>query len=92
MFLSIQVCVYCTAIALMAYRSFASGSWLAFIGALVFVVSDFTLAWDKFAPAPAFSWWQPRLIVMSTYYVAQVLITMSADSLRTKEAAKKKTN
>ena len=75
------VCVYCAAIAVMAYAAISSGSALATAGALVFVVSDFALAYDKFAPAPLAWWWQPRLIVMVTYYVAQLLITASFRSV-----------
>ncbi len=64
----------------MAYTSAVSGSFLAFVGALTFVASDFTLAWDKFADPVAAAWWQPKLIVMLTYYTAQILITASVAS------------
>ena len=74
------MCVYCFALGLMAYTSAVSGSILAFAGALTFVASDFTLAWDKFAEPVAAAWWQPKLIVMATYYSAQILITASVAS------------
>lgn len=74
----LPVCVYCTALAIMAYSAIKSGSTLAAFGSLVFVSSDFTLAWNKFCPAPVTWWWQPKLIVMGTYYAAQLLIAASA--------------
>jgi uncharacterized membrane protein YhhN len=46
---------------------------LAMIGAILFILSDTTLALNKFrAPVP-----QRDLIIMSTYYSAQFLIAWS---------------
>uniref|UniRef100_A0A2K5D5U2 Lysoplasmalogenase TMEM86B n=2 Tax=Aotus nancymaae TaxID=37293 RepID=A0A2K5D5U2_AOTNA len=43
-------------------------------GALLFTLSDGVLAWDTFAqPLP-----HARLVIMTTYYAAQLLITLSA--------------
>jgi uncharacterized membrane protein YhhN len=53
---------------------------LATLGALSFVASDAVLGFDKFAPATMFEglwFWQPFLLVMSTYYAAQALIAAS---------------
>ena len=76
-FALLQVCAYCSIIAAMAYSALVSGSRVAAAGSLLFVLSDLTLAWNKFAPPIAAAWWHPQLIVMSTYYVAQLLIAGS---------------
>jgi uncharacterized membrane protein YhhN len=47
--------------------------WLAALGALVFMVSDATLAFDRFVRP----WPGARVAVMVTYYAAQMLIAAS---------------
>jgi uncharacterized membrane protein YhhN len=75
------VVVYATVIAAMAWRAAAAaavvpapGTAAALAGALLFMVSDGILAYDRFVrsfPAAAG-------LVMTTYYVAQTLIAVSA--------------
>ncbi|XP_004439251.1 PREDICTED: lysoplasmalogenase [Ceratotherium simum simum] len=64
---------YALALATMLWRGLARGgsaSW----GALLFTLSDAVLAWDTFfQPLP-----HARMVVMATYYSAQVLIALSA--------------
>ncbi len=78
--LKIPVLVYVTAIVMMAFFSFevylSTGSvyaLAAFVGAIIFMISDATLALNKFK--------QPfhaaQLIILSTYYVAQWAIAYS---------------
>jgi len=78
--LKIPVFVYIAAITLMA--AFAAGRYiaiggtkpmLAFAGAVLFLVSDSVLAYDRFARkiGPA------RILVLGTYFPAQLLIALS---------------
>ncbi|XP_006175289.1 lysoplasmalogenase [Camelus ferus] len=63
---------YSLVLAAMLWRGLARGgsaSW----GALLFMLSDAVLAWNTFAqPLP-----HARLVIMTTYYAAQMLITLS---------------
>ena len=80
--LKAPVCVYATAIALMAMtawsrRRAAGGSGrVALIGALLFVVSDTVLAVNKFIYAKQMPY--AKWIIMATYYGAQQLIAEAA--------------
>ncbi|XP_032704589.1 lysoplasmalogenase isoform X2 [Lontra canadensis] len=64
---------YSLVLASMLWRGLASGGSVRW-GALLFTLSDMVLAWDTFVrPLPL-----ARLVVMITYYAAQLLITLSA--------------
>ncbi|XP_047567094.1 lysoplasmalogenase isoform X2 [Lutra lutra] len=64
---------YSLVLASMLWRGLASGGSVLG-GALLFTLSDMVLAWDTFIqPLP-----HARLVVMITYYAAQLLITLSA--------------
>ncbi len=74
------VLIYVSAIMLMGYCSFAvylaqptSQTLAAFIGAVVFMVSDATLAVNKFR----FPFKAAQAIILSTYYIAQWFIALS---------------
>jgi uncharacterized membrane protein YhhN len=55
------------AIALMVGSAFASGEWLAVVGALLFFASDSLIAWNRFVvPLP----WAPTAIIV-TYHLGQ---------------------
>jgi uncharacterized membrane protein YhhN len=74
------VIIYMLVIMLMAWQALnrwaaagEEGSALAFTGALLFVVSDSILAWNRFKrPLPS-----AQLYIMSTYFTAQLLIALS---------------
>jgi uncharacterized membrane protein YhhN len=78
--LRIPVIVYAAVLMIMGWQ--AAEQWwqvrdtsmlLAMVGAILFILSDTTLALNKFrAPVP-----QRDLIIMSTYYSAQFLIAWS---------------
>jgi len=61
------VVVYLVVISYMAASAFASGSKVAALGALLFVVSDAILAWDRFVQQ--LSWGRVAIIV--TYHLGQ---------------------
>lgn len=77
----VQICFMLSTACTRRRASLSSlGGWLASLGALSFVVSDAVLGFDKFAPPALFAglwFWQPFLLVMSTYYAAQILIAAS---------------
>jgi uncharacterized membrane protein YhhN len=61
------VAVYMAVIGFMAASALASGSWAATVGAVLFVVSDLTIAWDRFVrPFPA-----ARMMIIVTYHLGQ---------------------
>jgi uncharacterized membrane protein YhhN len=72
------VVVYASVISLMGYTALLRKNavsvrsfWMVFGGALLFVLSDSCIAWNKFVtPLP-----QPGLIIMATYGLAQYLMT-----------------
>ena len=75
--LLLPVVIYALIIVAMAYVSFlrspkGSGYWFAFVGALIFILSDTMIAYDQFI--------QPLSVrglpVMATYGTAQYLITV----------------
>ncbi|XP_012555911.1 lysoplasmalogenase TMEM86A isoform X1 [Hydra vulgaris] len=78
------VCVYVWLICSMGWRAFAAidilgnvWSWTSLcgvLGATFFMLSDFIIGFDKFvAPVPI-----SRLLIMSSYYIAQLFMAMSA--------------
>ena len=78
--LKVPVIIYMAVIMIMAWQ--ATGQWLqtghvgtllAFIGAILFVVSDSILALDRFRR----HFWSAALIILGTYYTAQWLIALS---------------
>lgn len=70
--LVLALTAYSLALATMLWRGLARGGSTGW-GALLFTLSDTTLAWNAFAqPLP-----HARLVVMTTYYSAQVLISLS---------------
>ena len=75
--LLIPVVLYTIIIVAMAYVSYlrspnSPGYWIVFIGALVFILSDSILAYDKFVKPLSIR----GLHVMTTYGIAQYLITV----------------
>ena len=71
--LRIPVGVYTLVIVAMFAASWMPHRPLAVIGALLFLISDFWLAWNRFVrPAPG-----GRLAVMITYHLALGLLTLS---------------
>jgi uncharacterized membrane protein YhhN len=73
------VLVYLAVILTMGWQSvervkaFPALGWLAPLGAILFIISDTCLAWDKFHTS--FSW--ARVIVLGTYFPAQMLIALT---------------
>jgi uncharacterized membrane protein YhhN len=93
--LLLPVVVYMLAIGTMVYLSIvrteaaagsSKGKYLSALGAVVFAVSDSILAWDKFASPVPFA----KVLVMVTYYGAQLLIAFGtrASVLATAEGKK----
>ncbi len=88
--LRLPVLAYVAVISTMAVRAFgrhyvpmkerpgAASFLAAAAGALLFVTSDSVLACNKFLPEFMLQPQQARLVVMSTYYLAQLLIAASA--------------
>lgn len=90
------VAVYIALIGFMGWRAVAGmqlcndlWTWTklsACIGAMLFMVSDLTIAVNKFCfPVP-----YSRVIIMATYYAAQMLIALSAVESRDEEDFKKR--
>uniref|UniRef100_A0A8C0IN17 lysoplasmalogenase n=1 Tax=Chelonoidis abingdonii TaxID=106734 RepID=A0A8C0IN17_CHEAB len=78
------VAVYIALIGFMGWRAIAGLS--ACIGAVLFMVSDLTIAVNKFCfPVP-----YSRAIIMATYYAAQMLIALSAVESRDEEDFKRR--
>lgn len=77
---ALPVAVYLAAICGMAISATRTEIPLAAIGAWLFVTSDATLGWDRFAAAAAATQREAtmrRLAVITTYHVAQVLLVLS---------------
>lgn len=90
------VAAYTALIAFMGWRAIAGvqlcndlWTWTklsACIGAILFIVSDLTIAVNKFCfPVPC-----SRAIIMATYYAAQMLISLSAVECRDEDDYQKK--
>jgi len=78
--LELAVGVYLAAICGMAITATRTGIPLAALGAWLFVASDATLGWDRFAARPASSPREARLrrlAVMVTYHLGQVLLVVA---------------
>jgi uncharacterized membrane protein YhhN len=82
--MKIPALIYALAIVIMAWQAF--GNWhltgqlpafLAFIGALLFVISDSVLTLNRFK----ISFQLAQAIILSTYYAAQWLIALSAGAV-----------
>ena len=84
--LLIPVAIYTVVIVTMSYSAFirdssVNGFWTVFTGAVLFVLSDTFLAFNKFiVPIPA-----APFFVMSTYGIGQYLITLGILKVTTKE-------
>ncbi|NLA36926.1 MAG: lysoplasmalogenase [Actinobacteria bacterium] len=64
---------YMATIAVMVCGAFATGSWVAMVGSSLFAISDFVIGFTRFVqPIP-----QQRIIVMTTYHVAQTALVLS---------------
>uniref|UniRef100_A0A8C5JFM7 lysoplasmalogenase n=1 Tax=Junco hyemalis TaxID=40217 RepID=A0A8C5JFM7_JUNHY len=78
------VAVYIALIGFMGWRAVAGLS--ACVGAMLFMVSDLTIALNEFCfPVP-----YSRFIIMATYYAAQMLIALSAVETRDEEDFRKR--
>ena len=71
--LAMAVFTYMIVILVMGWTSFKTGSKLAIVGALLFIISDSILAINKFMFPVDYS----HQLIMSTYYGAQILIALS---------------
>ncbi|KAM5297216.1 lysoplasmalogenase TMEM86B isoform 2-T2 [Glossophaga mutica] len=69
----LPLAAYSLSLATMLWRGLARGGSARW-GAVLFALSDTVLAWDTFIRPLAHG----RLLVMATYYAAQLLITLSA--------------
>jgi uncharacterized membrane protein YhhN len=77
---ALPVAVYLAAISGMAISATRTEIPLAALGAWLFVTSDATLGWDRFAAPPAQTPREAtirRLAVITTYHVAQVLLVLA---------------
>jgi uncharacterized membrane protein YhhN len=61
------VAVYMVVIGFMAASALASGSWVAALGAISFVASDLTIAWNRFVQPFAAA----RVVIIVTYHLGQ---------------------
>jgi uncharacterized membrane protein YhhN len=78
--LEAAVAVYLAAICGMAITATQTGMPLAIAGAWLFVASDATLGWDRFAARPPATEREARLrhlAVMVTYHLGQVLLVVA---------------
>lgn len=75
--LGVAVAMYMMAISFMAVAAFSTGSIVAVVGALLFVASDATIGFTAFVQPVR----HQRMIIMTTYHVAQVLIVLSLPGL-----------
>lgn len=78
--LRIGVSIYAILICLMLFCAMLQRSSLYALGALLFVMSDFMLAWNKFIePVPC-----REILVLGTYFMAQWLLFVRATPYRVK--------
>lgn len=67
------VAAYMTVISVMVACAAATGDWLALGGALLFYVSDATIAWNRFVrPFPS-----AKVVIIVTYHLAQFALVAS---------------
>lgn len=71
------VCVYIGVISAMVIAAWGSAVPLAIVGAVLFYISDATLAWTKFVEDHP----RGRIIVMTTYHLGQIGLALSLVSL-----------
>jgi len=72
--LQIGVPVYCILLTITVWRSGVEGDWMMFLGSILFMFSDATIAVNMFyQEVPA-----SQVIIMSTYQLGQMLIALSA--------------
>lgn len=87
--LKVALLLYGSLLLVMAWRALAFSSsnagFLTGLGGVLFMVSDSFIALDKFHQPME----NPRLYIMSTYYAAQFLITLSCVEIFVSAAAKK---
>lgn len=76
----IGVCVYAVLISAMLFFSLMQRSSLYALGAVLFVFSDFILAWNKFVDPIQHS----GLLIMTTYYLGQYLLFIRSTPYRVK--------
>jgi uncharacterized membrane protein YhhN len=74
------VSIYAMLISTMLYFALMQRSSLFAIGAVLFVFSDFILAWNKFVEPIQYS----RLLIMIPYYTGQFLLFMRSTPYRVK--------
>ncbi len=68
--MALPVAIYMVVISAMSITAVGSGPLVAMLGAWLFMVSDTTLAWNRFVkPRPA-----SGVVVMVTYFAAQLLL------------------
>ncbi|WP_054026288.1 lysoplasmalogenase [Bacillus sp. FJAT-28004] len=82
----IPVVVYITVIGVMCFTAIMSRNTFAVVGAILFVASDSILAWNKFVADVPYS----SLLIMSTYFSAQLLIASSVQKVKNIGAATSK--
>jgi uncharacterized membrane protein YhhN len=74
----VGVCIYATLISIMMVMAMLQRSSLFALGAVLFVFSDFILAWNKFVePVP-----YRHYLVLVSYYLAQWLLFIRATKFR----------
>lgn len=76
----IGVCVYAVLISTMLFFALMQRSSLYALGAVLFVFSDFILAWNKFVDPIQHS----GLLIMTTYYLGQYLLFIRSTPYRVK--------
>lgn len=76
----IGVSVYAVLISMMLFFALMQRSSLYALGAVLFVFSDFILAWNKFVSPIEYS----GLIIMTTYYLGQYLLFIRSTPYRVK--------
>lgn len=74
------VCVYAVLISAMLFFALMQRSSLYALGAVLFVFSDFILAWNKFVDPIQHS----GLLIMTTYYLGQYLLFIRSTPYRVK--------
>lgn len=71
--LVLPVAAYVAVIGMMAATAVATGELVAIVGAVLFVVSDAVLGWNRFVARLA----RGRIIVMSTYHLGQAGLALA---------------
>lgn len=74
------VCIYAVLISCMLFFALMQRSSLYALGAVMFVFSDFILAWNKFVEPIPYS----GILIMTTYYLGQYLLFIRSTPYRVK--------